>query len=318
MCNTWKYPTKVDEELSPRYLERLPLLDFCNITGGEPFLRSDIDDIIEVLKKKAKRIVISTNGFFTERILLVMKKHEDIGVRISIEGLQVANDELRGIPGGFDRALRTLLELRRMGVKDIGFGITVSDRNAKDMMELYQLAKAMNLEFATAAVHNSFYFHKYDNVISKQDEVIACFEELIRELLKTGRVKNWFRAYFNYGLIYYIQGKRRLLPCEAGTENFFITPSGEVVPCNGSEEPWIMGNLKEHNWVDIWHGKRAREIREKVKNCQNNCWMIGTAAPAMKKYIKIPLKWVMKNKLRSLMGREICLDEDIMEKDKRS
>ena len=308
MCNTWKYPTKPDEELPPEYLEKLPSLDFCNITGGEPFLRNDIENIINILEKKAKRIVISTNGFFTEKILHVMTRHRNIGVRISIEGLQAANDELRGIPNGFDRGLRTLLGLHRIGIKDIGFGITVSDRNARDMIELYQLAKAMNLEFATAAVHNSFYFHKHDNVISRQDEVIAYFEELIKELLKTGRVKNWFRAYFNYGLINYIRGKRRLLPCEAGTENVFITPSGEVVPCNGSDEPWIMGNLKEHNWVHIWHGEKAREIREKVKNCPKNCWMIGTAAPVMKKYIKVPVKWVIKNKLRSSMGREICHD----------
>jgi len=308
MCNTWKYPSKADDELSPGLLEKLPKLDFCNITGGEPFLRSDIEEILKVLRKKTKRIVISTNGFFTERILQVITKYRDTGIRISIEGLQKANDELRGIKSGFDHALRTLLELNRAGVSDIGFGITVSDRNARDMIELYQLAKAMNLEFATATVHNSFYFHKHDNVISRQDEVIECFSELIKELLKTGRVKNWFRAYFNYGLVNHIRGKKRLLPCEAGIENFFVTPSGDIVPCNGSDEPWIIGNLKELDWSDIWVGDKIEEIRRKVKKCQKNCWMIGTAAPVMKKYLNVPLGWVVKNKLRSLMGKQICLD----------
>ena len=42
-----------------------------------------------------------------------------------------------------------------MGVKDIGFGITVSDRNAGDLLELYHLSKMMNLEFASAAIHNA-------------------------------------------------------------------------------------------------------------------------------------------------------------------
>jgi MoaA/NifB/PqqE/SkfB family radical SAM enzyme len=308
MCNTWDYPTKHNEEISTDILEKLPRLDFCNITGGEPFLREDIDEIVGVLKRKAKRVVISTNGFFTDRILEVARRHNDIGFRVSIEGLPAANDELRGIKNGFDRGLRTLLELHRMRIRDIGFGITVSDRNARDMIELYQLARAMNLEFATAAVHNSFYFHKHDNVITKQDEVVACFEGLINELLKTGRIKNWFRAYFNYGLVNYIRGNRRLLPCEAGSENFFVTPLADVVPCNGSGEPWVMGNLAEQGWDDIWNGKEAEKVRQTVGTCSRNCWMIGSASPVMKKYIRVPLKWVIRNKLRSMLGKDICLD----------
>lgn len=299
MCNVWQYPTEKKEEIRPEVLKKLPALAFCNITGGEPFLRDDIEEIVRVVRDKAKRVVISTNGFFTDRILDVARKNRDIGIRISIEGLPAANDELRGLKDCFDHGLRTLLELQRMGIKDIGFGITVSDRNAKDMIELYQLAKAMNLEFATAAVHNSFYFHKYDNEIKNKAEVIACFEELIKELLCTKKVKSWFRAYFNYGLINYIKGGKRLLPCEAGTENFFVDPWGEVRPCNGLEESiWMdsMGNLNKQSFDEIWTSPKAKEIREKVKTCPKNCWMIGTAAPVMKKYISKPALWIIKNK----------------------
>ncbi len=310
MCNVWQYPTEPSQEIQPHVLERLPALKFCNITGGEPFIREDIDEIVQVLKKKADRVVISTNGYFTDRILGVARKNPDVGIRISIEGLPSANDELRGLKDGFDHGIRTLLELKRMGLRDIGFGITVSDRNAQDMIELYQLARSMDVEFATAVVHNSYYFHKYDNEIAKKDEVIACFGELIDELLKTRRVKNWFRAYFNYGLINYIRGRPRLLPCEAGTENFFVDPWGEIRPCNGLEEDiWMdsMGNLNDKPFEEIWLSPKAEEVREKVKNCPKNCWMIGTAAPVMKKYIRVPLKWVVKNKIRSIMGKSPCL-----------
>jgi radical SAM protein with 4Fe4S-binding SPASM domain len=311
MCNTWEYPTKRGEEIKAETLKKLPALNFCNITGGEPFLREDLDEIVSVLKTKAKRVVISTNGFYTDRVLKVAKKNPDIGVRISIEGLPAANDELRGLKDGFDHGLRTLLELRRMGLKDIGFGITVSDRNARDMIELYQLAESMGLEFATAAVHNSNYFHKYDNKITNQKEVLECFEELITELLKSKKAKSWFRAYFNYGLMNYIKGKPRLLPCEAGTENFFVDPFGDIYPCNGLEDTlWNgnIGNLNTQSFDEIWNGEKAKKMREHVKNCPKNCWMIGTASPVMKKYIKIPMSWVAKNKFKSLLGKKICLD----------
>jgi radical SAM protein with 4Fe4S-binding SPASM domain len=134
---------------------------------------------------------------------------------------------------------------------------------------------------------------------------------LIVELLRTNKVKNWFRAYFNYGLIRYAEGKPRLLPCEAGTENFFVDPWGEVRPCNGLEEGiWMdsMGNLNKHSFDEIWNGEKARNIRRNVADCRKNCWMIGTAAPVMKKHLRIPLKWVLKNKYRSLAGQKLCLD----------
>jgi len=312
MCNIWKYPTKVEEEFEAKILEKLPKLKFANITGGEPFLRDDIEEIVSILWKKANRVVVSTNGYFTEKIVDVAKKfkNKNFGVRISIEGLPAANDELRGLKDCFDHGLRTLLQLQKIGLKDIGFGITVSDRNAEDMLELYQLAKAMNVEFATACVHNSYYFHKWDNKITEKEKVIKCFEELINELLKTNRIKNWFRAYFNYGLINYIKGQPRLLPCGAGTDMFFLDPFGEIRPCNGMDTDSLdnsMGNLKEKSFEEIWYSEKAKMIREKVKNCPKNCWMIGTAAPAIKKHIFKPLVWVVKNKLKVILGKRVCV-----------
>jgi MoaA/NifB/PqqE/SkfB family radical SAM enzyme len=308
MCNTWKTPTHVDEEFKPELLQKLPNMDFCNVTGGEPFLRDDIDEIVSILRKKSKRLVISTNGYFSDKVIDIAKKNNDIGIRISIEGLPAANDELRGIKDGFDHGLRTLLELQRLGLKDIGFGITVSDRNAKDMLELYQLAKAMDVEFATAVVHNSYYFHKSDNRIHDQKSAIECFWELIEELLKTRKIKNWFRAYFNYGLINFIQGNPRLLPCRAGEDMFFLDPYGEIRPCNGMEECiWMesFGNLHRQNFDELWNSEKAASIRKKVVSCPKNCWMIGTASPAMKKDIITPLKWVLRNKLKMWVGRDV-------------
>ena len=126
MCSIWKHPTRAEEEFRPKILKKLPSLGFANITGGEPFLREDISEIIDILRTKARRVVISTNGYFTERIVELCRRRPGVGVRISIEGLPAANDELRGIKDGFDHGLRTLLELQKMRINDIGFGITVS------------------------------------------------------------------------------------------------------------------------------------------------------------------------------------------------
>jgi Fe-coproporphyrin III synthase len=301
MCNTWQFPSKKEEEIGVDIYERLPFMGTINVTGGEAFIREDLDEIITVLKKKTKRLVISSNGFFTERIIKLFEKHKDIGIRISIEGLPKANDELRGLKDGFDRGMRTLLELHHMGIKDIGFGTTVSDRNAKDMIELYHLANMMGLEFATAAIHNAFYFHKFDNKFEQPDLAIEEFKKLIAELLKSNKMKNWFRAYFNYGLINYIKSAPRLLPCEMGRDSFFLEPDGRILACNALEEG--MGNLKEKSFDEIWNSERAGMVRDMVKGCEKNCWMIGSVSQQMKKYIWKPGLWVIKHKF---LGREIC------------
>ncbi len=301
MCHTWQYPSKPEQEIDINIFKKLPKMNTVNITGGEPFIRTDIEEIIAVIRKKCNRLVISSNGYFTDRILSLFRKRQDIGIRISIEGLPNANDELRGIPDGFDRGIRTLIELSHMGVKDIGFGITASDRNAKDMIELYHLAKMMRVEFATAAVHNSYYFHKHDNRFEQPEIAIGEFKKLIWELLKSSRTKDWFRAYFNYGLINYIKGNPRLLPCEMGHDSFFLDPYGEIRPCNVMEE--TMGNLKEKKFDEIWSGSEAEMIRDKVRNCKKNCWMIGSVSQVMKKNIAIPIKWIIRTKFL----RQECL-----------
>ena len=200
-----------------------------------------------------------------------------------------------------------------MGVKDIGFGITVSNNNSEDMLSLYRLSKNLGMEFATAAFHNSYYFHKHDNVITNTNEVIDNFTRLIEMQMKETHPKSWFRAFFNMGLINYIEGNRRMLPCEAGLVNFFVDPYGEVYPCNGLEEKYwqeSMGNIRNvTDFKEIWESEQATRVRELVRKCPKNCWMVGTASPVMKKYIQHPLRWVLKNKWRSMTGRPVCIDK---------
>jgi Fe-coproporphyrin III synthase len=123
------------------------------------------------------------------------------------------------------------------------------------------------------------------------------FERISCELLKTNRIKNWFRAYFNYGMANYIRGGRRLLPCGVGTDMFFLDPLGKIMPCNGMDREMPMGDLTSQSFEDIWRSEQAEKVRNAVRNCSRNCWMIGSVAPAMKKEIMTPLKWLVSQKL---------------------
>ena len=181
MCHIWKHPSKREEEIRPEDLQTLPKMVRLNVTGGEPFLKEDLSEILDVVKKKAKRVVISTNGFLTEKTLQVMSRHPDVGIRISIDGLEATHEKIRGVKGCYEKCLNTLEGLKKLGLKDLGIAVTVSDLNSNDLVPLLQLANENRVELATAILHNAYYFQKEDNVIEDKGAVEKDVKRLIRD-----------------------------------------------------------------------------------------------------------------------------------------
>ncbi|TET11796.1 radical SAM protein, partial [Candidatus Aerophobetes bacterium] len=102
MCDIWKRES--GQEMEPSFYQRVPSsLREINITGGEPFLREDLPEVIEVIHNRcdSPRIVISSNGLLSERIEdsmnRIVKVDPKIAVRISIDAVGKKHDELRGI-----------------------------------------------------------------------------------------------------------------------------------------------------------------------------------------------------------------------------
>jgi len=306
MCQTWQFPSKKSEEFTPDLLRKLPEgMGRVNITGGEPLVRSDLPEIIEILAPKAQRLEISTNGYFTDRLVEIGRRHPELTIRISVEGLQETNDRIRGIPQGFERAMRSYEALRAVGVKDLGFAVTIQDLNAHDLLNLYELVSRLGGEFAQAVPHNGYYFHTEDNRIEHIDEVQAAIRGLMDAFLRSRRPKEWFRAYLNRGLVDYVGGVDRRLVCTAGTDIFFLDPWGEMYPCNARDIS--MGNLHEQEFDDLWQGHQARDVRAQVATCTRRCWMTGTAVPAMKRNLPRVAWWVARNKVRVSLGRPVDL-----------
>ena len=302
-------PSRQEDEISIETIKKLPRMYFTNITGGEPFLREDLAEIVRELYKKSDRIVISTNGFFTERIIALCKEFPQIGIRISIEGLEHTNDSIRGLQNGFQKGYSTLIKLREMGMTDVGFGMTIQDKNAQDILPLYNISNDLNMEFATASLHNSFYFVESRNKIHDRPMVAKHIEQLVNSLLKSRSPKKWFRAYFNHGLINYIYSQNRLLPCDMSFDTFFIDPYADVMPCNGSHDKMVMGNLNHQTWDELWNSNQAEEVRRQVRQCKRQCWMIGSVAPAIRSHFLSPAWWVIRHKLASLGGMKYSMYE---------
>jgi len=313
ICHIWKYPSQKKNEITLEDIDKLPG-GFCriNVGGGEPTLRDDIVEIIDILSTKTDHVEISTNGYFSERLAAVIMKHPEVRVRVSLEGLPQKNDQIRGIKNGFDHAMRTILKLRELGARDLGFAITLSHRNSDELVDLYHLCAHMGLEFSQSVVHDAWQFRVPNNVIEDRERLVGEIKRFIQELLRSKRrdyylrVKDWYRAYLNRGFINFVRGDRRLLPCGAGTDIVFVDPYGEMYPCNALPES--MGNIKEGSFQECWESPRAQRVRNMVSACTGNCWMVGTSRPALKRNMRKPTAWVLKNKMRLLLGKDILWD----------
>jgi MoaA/NifB/PqqE/SkfB family radical SAM enzyme len=317
MCFIWKNPTHPDYEIDIPTLEKLPGgFDFVNITGGEPTLRKDLLEICRTLRPKAKTLEISTNGLHGDKLEPIVREFPDIKIRISVEGFEATNDRIRGERDGFKRKTETMERLLAAGGSDLGFATTFQDENIEEVVDVYRMARDLDVEFATSALHNAFQFHKNDNYIYDRRRVAKRVEGLITEMLRTWSVKNMFRAYMNLGLIAKILGQDRLHACTQGTDSVFIDPWGDVWACNVRND-LLMGNLHEESWQEVYEGEKARAVRAQVAECAQNCWMVSSAKTSIrnKRFAKLPkvavMRWVLWNKLKVTMGRPIAFDRYI-------
>lgn len=313
MCNIWQHPTSPVDEIDPAYYAKLPAGLRINITGGEATLRRDIDKIFEILYPKASLLELSTNGYNTDTIVALARKYPNILIRVSVEGLPKINDSKRGLVNGFDHALRTILELKKTKCKNIGFSVVISPDNYSDLVSLYELCVALEVELGNSTVHNSWYFHKHDNVVESAD-ALREHERFVKALLTSKRrgikakLKDYGRAYFNRSIHRRLRGDEPGYrpPCGALSDFFFIDPAGNVSPCNGSADEWIIGNIKECDLEQILKSPKAREVAEKVKACKRNCAFIVTERHDMVRRPWIPIAWILKNKWHIFRGKDIC------------
>jgi molybdenum cofactor biosynthesis enzyme MoaA len=94
MCEIWKYPTRKEEEITADVVSKLPdNLGRVNLTGGEPMIREDVEELAKILYKKAKLVEISTNGFFTERIINIANKFPRVIIFLLWERVEQMNNE---------------------------------------------------------------------------------------------------------------------------------------------------------------------------------------------------------------------------------
>lgn len=310
MCNIWK--EKEFNEIPPEAYSKLPRsLKTINITGGEPFLRKDLVEVVRNIHKAApnSRIVISTNGFLTDRtveaVSEILKFHNKLGVGVSIDGIGEMHDKIRGFPGGFKKAIATVKALKALGMKDLRLGMTLMPENSGQVMEVYNLAKELGVEFTTTVAHNSgILFKKKDNRPGEMsDKLKIDLASIGNEHLRSMGVKNWFRAYHLAGLSDPSIRSGAAEKCAAASRFFYLDPMGNIYPCIVMDR--IFGNLTAIGDSDAFFSSSpdAKAARKAVKSCKEDCWMVCNIRGLIVSHPKDSIVWIARHKPKAHLRR---------------
>ena len=311
MCSIWRINEHHD--VPPEVYGKLPdTLRDVNISGGEPYLRKDLGDIVRVVHDRLPnaRIVVSSNGFLgkslTPRALELREIFPKIGFGFSIDGVGAKHDEIRGIPGGFEKTISVVKALKNEGVKNIRIAYTLTTENADHMIRVYELSKELGVQYTMSVSHDSeFFFGQHGSTImtdttrrAGSGKLREDFERIIRGELASSHWKRWGRAFGIYGMYRLITDGEPLFYSRPGVDYFYLDPKGNVYP--SVLHNYIMGNIAEHDFATVWNSPQADEARRKCEEEARPYWMGCMLRKAFLDHRLDIGMWVLQNKLLGL------------------
>jgi len=312
MCNIWKMKPKKEMSLNQwkKILEdpMFQHIEKINITGGEALLSPNCIPIIELLVRnipKLSYIDIVSNGFATELIrkkvqsmLTICKKNNIIfSISISLDGIGMKHEELRGIPNAYNLVMASILKLKELQ-KQYPFSIVVGSvlmkQTVSEIEKLQAWSKQNNIPqcFQVVGFHDTYVDNlnkQKDIIFSKQNnkKILRLFETL-------GKPKNWkdIISYFWKDMYFmYKYQVPRSTPCPFLYDEFAIDALGNVFYCLSEHG---IGNIKDTTSVspvsDLYFDPKNIQYRNYIKThccptCNSECNVRKAIAYDFKKYI---------------------------------
>jgi len=281
MCNIWRMPA-VPEFVAADWLRLLesPVLSRLkelDITGGEPFLRNDIVELllgIGSLKsthlKSLCSVAITTNGFLTDKVLkdvgAAIGPLEQAGVTLvfacGFDAVGKVHDRIRNFRGGWEKLNATIAGLKRLREKHpslvLGIKTTITRYNIDELERVCQYADEHRL--FTIISPYILTSNRYDNV-GKEDELSLSAQDLVK--LKTFYNSPRFQwSYYRNELLQFLETGRMEKPCSAGFNYLFVRSTGELFSCPIINAP--LGNVKEAPLEELIRSAAAARFRRGI------------------------------------------------------
>ncbi len=241
-------------------------------TGGEIFLKKEIESIIRLARSMGFDVVLFSNAtLITEKIAKMLGELYIANFSTSIYSLKdKIHDSITAVPGSLNKTLEGIKLLRKYNVP-IEIKTMVMKSNMNEINEINQFCKKNDFNF----VASPFLFPKSDKDTSPI-EMRLSRDELIKVLPLINEVIQFEPQ----------TRKNSDFMCSSIQHSFGIDAEGNVMPCNAMF--YSVGNVYESMIKDIWESKELRNIQnlhfsdlEECKNCENASYCIRCAGIAL-------------------------------------
>jgi MoaA/NifB/PqqE/SkfB family radical SAM enzyme len=286
------------EEIRKLSLSLGPLL-WLAFSGGEIFLRKDLAEISRVFYQQNQPAIMlyPSNGLLPELIyqctaqILRDCPNSVIVVKLSLDGVGAAHDELRRTPGGFDKVMQTYHRLARLLGEhpnfELGINTVFCSENQDQMDKIIEFVQGLehSRTHSISLVRGDLADGRYKTVdqVKYQRSVAKLAANLQSRAAPIyrfggGRLKAAQDIVQRRLIHRTLIEQRRLIPCFAGRLNLVLSETGEVYPCEMLAQS--LGNVREYdyNLRKILHSDQAgtalRAIHEKHCYCSHECYMI--------------------------------------------
>jgi MoaA/NifB/PqqE/SkfB family radical SAM enzyme len=282
MCNIWRMPPVTPELKASDWLRLLQSpslseLKELDITGGEPFLRKDIVELLTGIGrlkathlKGLRSLAITTNGFLTDKILAdvgaVIDLLEKAGIALvfgcGFDAVGETHDRIRNFRGGWEKlhaTLQGLIVLRKKYPGMIlGIKTTVTRHNIDALDEICRYAD--NRALFTIISPYILTANRYANL--ERDAALAFSVEDLEKLRKFYNTSRFQWRYFRNELLRFLDTGRMDKPCSAGFNYLFIRSTGELYPCPIID--FLLGNVKNSPLENLIHSEKAARFRRNI------------------------------------------------------
>ena len=223
------------------------------VTGGEPFLRDDFLDLLEILSARKERFGYSilTNGtLIDEAMARRLSRLSPTSVQVSIEGDRATNDGIRG-SGAFDRTVSALQFLVQAGVPSV-ISFTAHKGNYREFGAVARLGRDLGVTMVWADRHIPWGSGSALRMQTLTPTETRQFFEMIYEARAEAARSFCQTEIAMHRALQFLVGGGRPYRCGAGETIIAVEPNGDVSPCR--RLPIRVGNLIESPLIDLYSG----------------------------------------------------------------
>jgi len=262
-----------------------PSFEF-HLSGGEPLMTEGILDLVNFISSEGYRTNMVTNGFLISESMARDIANSSLNtLTISLDGVNPeTHDSIRGVKGSYDRIMKAIEYTDRFRKNErpkISILTVIMERNLDEMLKLVdwvqQDKRIEMISFQAVTqpfgeeIDNVWFAKEKNNIFWPQDaEKTSMIIEKLRELRLNGyKIGNHHNHFLHFREYFKNPDKfLKKIKCNLGDYEFHIDPYGKTFFCCLMEP---IGNIKTDNLPEIWHSRKAQDIRGNIYNCKKNC-----------------------------------------------